>query len=125
MWRAALLLVGSLFICVIVVWWSRTETQGSDHPARDLGGLDFPAAMAESSDRKATGRPAGERPVPPLTSSPNSNVTVLAGPARPLHDPIVIPACSLVPAEEQDVSSQVDGVFHEVLVELGNQVVPG
>lgn len=40
-------------------------------------------------------------------------------------DPLEIAPCNLTPIVEQDVSSQVDGIFDEVLVDVGRQVRKG
>jgi WD40 repeat protein/biotin carboxyl carrier protein len=39
-----------------------------------------------------------------------------------MHDPIMVGPCSVRAVKEQDVSSQVDGVFREVIVDLGRHV---
>ncbi len=40
-------------------------------------------------------------------------------------DPLEIAPCNLTPIFEQDVSSQVDGIFDEILVDVGRQVRKG
>ena len=42
-----------------------------------------------------------------------------------LYDPVVLGPCSVTPVAEQDVSSQIDGALEAVVVDLGQQVVPG
>lgn len=41
------------------------------------------------------------------------------------HDPVVLGPCTLAPIAEQDVSSQIDGVFDVVQAELGQSVRTG
>ncbi|MCI0464018.1 MAG: efflux RND transporter periplasmic adaptor subunit, partial [Gemmataceae bacterium] len=43
----------------------------------------------------------------------------------PLYDPLVIGPCNFVAAQEQEVSSQVEGTLREVLADLGQQVRAG
>lgn len=72
---------------------------------------------------------------PKLTVSspePTAAVSVAAlkgvGPSLGRHrfyDPVVVTACNLAPILEQDVSSQVDGVFQEIRTDLGHKVNPG
>lgn len=45
--------------------------------------------------------------------------------AAPLHDPVVVSPCALLPCQEQEVSSQVDGVLQDVAAELGQEVAAG
>jgi WD40 repeat protein len=45
--------------------------------------------------------------------------------ASAFYDPLVIGPCNVVPAQEQEVSSQVEGVVREILADLGHQVRPG
>jgi WD40 repeat protein/biotin carboxyl carrier protein len=42
-----------------------------------------------------------------------------------LYDPVVVTPCNLVPLQEQNISSQVDGIIEDVLVDLGQQVEQG
>jgi WD40 repeat protein len=45
--------------------------------------------------------------------------------SQAFFDPLEIGPCNLTPHSEQDVSSQVDGIFDDVLVDVGHQVRKG
>jgi WD40 repeat protein len=107
MWRVVALVVGALFICGMALWWARAGASP-----------DEPAPVAAASP---------ERDVPPrrAAASPSVAVAEATGTAEALRDPVVVHSCGLVPVQEQDVSSQVDGVFQDLLVDLGAQVGRG
>jgi WD40 repeat protein len=105
----------SLILCAVaaglisvVLWWTRggaDRTEGA--PASDQPGA--------AADRAEVALPlSGEGP--PAWA---------AGPGKALYDPLVLGPCNVTPAQEQEVSSQVEGTLREVHVDLGQQVKPG
>ncbi len=105
--RAALILVSAVLCSGLAFWWSKSggAVRGAAHaPA---------PAHAEVSTL-----------APPRTQSAIKDVAPEAG-APLFFDPVVVSPCTLVPVQEQDVSSQVDGAVHEIQVQLGAEVVPG
>ncbi len=52
------------------------------------------------------------------TASPQDSAKL----GQAFFDPLEIGPCNLAPISEQDVSSQVDGIFDEILVDVGHQV---
>ena len=75
-----------------------------------------------------------------MSASPTANTTEETTPATrdikfakatapksglPVYDPVIVTPCNLVPLQEQNISSQVDGILEEVLVDLGQQVEQG
>jgi WD40 repeat protein/biotin carboxyl carrier protein len=103
MWRVVALTLGALLICGVALWWARAGVSSAE-----------PAADAPSAPEP---RPVARQPA----SSPEEVVA----PGEPLRDAVVISSCSLVPVQEQDVSSQVDGVLQDVVVDLGARVGRG
>src|SRR5262245_23648241 len=107
MWRLSGLLLGALFLCGSAVWWARVEGAGTESAdAVELAPVRLPAVTAPAA--KATPLPAGPPSQGPI-----------------LYDPVVVSSCNLVPLQEQDVSSQIDAEFRDVLVDLGSQVKSG
>jgi WD40 repeat protein/biotin carboxyl carrier protein len=105
MWRVGGVVLGAVVVCGMALWWSRSSAPtaaAADDPA--------PAPVA-------TGGP----PVAGATGGPPAATAE----AFPLRDPVVVAACSLTPVQEQDVSSQLDGVLQEVVCDLGTAVRRG
>jgi WD40 repeat protein/biotin carboxyl carrier protein len=84
----------------------------------------------------AHSRPTGDA-APPNEAAPSkndlSNVKSkdtmrnpgIANASQALFDPLEVAPCNLTPIFEQDVSSQVDGIFDAVHVDVGRQVLKG
>src|SRR5206468_2586573 len=111
MWRFPGVLVGVLILCGAAIWWSRAEGRDS--------ALDITAGRSESVRDGTFDR------LPLVPPGAADATPMAAGTGQVPHDPILITACPLVPVQEQDVASQVDGVVREVLCELGTPVVRG
>jgi WD40 repeat protein/biotin carboxyl carrier protein len=105
--------VGLAIIATVLVslglWWSRVGSNRTD-------GVAIPAEVNVAAT-------AGPSPAPlrvPVTGRFDS-----IDPARPLYDPISVGPCNLVPLEEQEVASQVDGTIKDLRIELGQKVAAG
>jgi WD40 repeat protein/biotin carboxyl carrier protein len=61
----------------------------------------------------------------PFLATPLSSGNAAPAGSVPMYDPVVVSPCHLAPIQEQEVSSQVDGVVQEILVELGQRVRQG
>jgi len=112
MWRSAGLLAAGLGLITLGVWWTKagsSRTQGAPP-------LEASAALPSASSLIAPATDQG---------SISAQAGVTPWPARVLHDPVVIGPCPIAPVAEQDISSQVEGVLHELVVSLGQQVRQG
>jgi WD40 repeat protein/biotin carboxyl carrier protein len=108
MWRVIALVLGAGCLAGTALWWARAGASGA------------------SPDGVRAGGPGSSAPAVPNAAPPDEAPTADAPPPGPvLRDPVVVPSCSLVPVQEQDISSQVDGVFQDVRVELGARVARG
>jgi WD40 repeat protein/biotin carboxyl carrier protein len=108
MWRTVGSLVAVAILIAVVFWWTRAG--GRTDAAGTLEPLTVP----------------GERPpAQPLTAAQGLPPRAAAGMGRALYDPVVVGPCNLVPLQEQDVSSPLDGILDEVAVHLGKQVDAG
>jgi WD40 repeat protein len=107
------LLVAVALTGAVVLWWlnAGAGTENEDGPD--------PFANAPS-------RPADETTLTVLTPKLDpARRAERPGPAQAFYDAVEVSPCTLAPRGEQDVSSQVDGVFQEVVVELGQRVRRG
>ncbi len=90
----------------LAVWWfSATALSQPTGPAADLSAptaVNHSALFVDERNPSASGRPS-----------------------QAFFDPLEIGPCNLTPILEQDVSSQVDGIFDEVIVDVGRQVQKG
>ena len=111
MWRVSAVLLAAGLVCGMAVWWSRPAAPTlltSPWPGRKAWGITsrdravVPGSVVETHGRRHSRHERGI-----------------------LQDSIVVASCSLGPVGQQDVSSQVDGVFRAVLVDLGQQVTRG
>jgi WD40 repeat protein/biotin carboxyl carrier protein len=104
MWRIIALVLGAVCLAGTALWWAR----------------------AGDSAKPSAASPGGQAAALPVAAPPDeAPAPDAAAPGPVLRDPVVVPSCSLVPVQEQDVSSQVDGVFQEVRVDLGARVARG
>jgi WD40 repeat protein/biotin carboxyl carrier protein len=93
------------------LWWMNSGAVHSDQTGKS-------AALPEPADLKSD----------TSAQAPQESVAGKFAPAQnnqAFYDPLVIAPCNLVPISEQDVSSQVDGIFEEVSADLGKQVRKG
>lgn len=107
----SLIAAGLALSALLFAWLNR----GSGPPA-----LQARLAPGPTIDRGAERNPAAE----PLPSASIESLPSRRG-GRALYDPIVLAPCNLVPVLEQEISSQADGVFQDVLVDLGRTVSEG
>jgi multidrug efflux pump subunit AcrA (membrane-fusion protein) len=111
MWRFSVLLLGTLLLGTVIFWWMKGGASGADAERPNVP----PAAVfTAKSSEPSPPRPASVAPSPELPS-----------PGRALPDAVVVAPCNLLPIREQEISSQVDGMLHEIPVRLGDQVRAG
>lgn len=94
----------SLISGVLVYWWS---------------------ANSGSATLLADGRADGTEKVGNPAPESATTATFGASQASPLYDPVVVGPCNLLPLQEQEISSQLDGLLSELRVDLGHQVAAG
>jgi len=111
MWRSVGLLAAGLGLVSLGVWWTRSGggSSVSAQPLEAAAGLPTSSAAQAASGQAFVATPPAVKPWP----------------ARVLQDSVVIGPCPIAPVSEQDVSSQVEGVLHELTVKLGQQVREG
>jgi WD40 repeat protein len=102
--RIVIIIAASLLFSTIALWWTHSGARSS--PVR--------AAAAQQ-----------QVPPPRQDIAEESQPLALPQGKKAFYDPLIITPCNLVPISEQDVSSQVDGVFDAIDVELGQQVEKG
>jgi WD40 repeat protein/biotin carboxyl carrier protein len=97
-----------------------------------LAGLATLWALSGAAQSQPKGRSAESSENSPADDGPSvikqRDVVSNHGPAKAgpaFFDPLEIAPCNLTPIFEQDVSSQVDGIFDEILVDVGRQVRKG
>ena len=94
----------------LAAWWSlrgAAQSQPKGH-------------LAESSENPhANGGPSAVKQQDVVSNHS------IARAEQAFFDPLEIAPCNVVPIFEQDVSSQVDGIFDEILVDVGRQVRKG
>jgi multidrug efflux pump subunit AcrA (membrane-fusion protein) len=103
-------LIGAVLLMSVALWWhARATDQGEGPP---------PESRAPVSPQSAgLGNMAtGLKPLPALAAS--GVTTVVA-------DPILVTPCTLIPIQEQEIASQLDGVIQAMRVELGQKVSAG
>jgi WD40 repeat protein len=109
--RFLVIFVSGLILAGIALWWMNS---GSLHSVQTESKKVSGTFSGELADFHAPD--GGPEKVPD---------TIFEAPAQKnqaFYDPLVIAPCNLVPISEQDVSSQVDGIFDEVSADLGKQV---
>jgi WD40 repeat protein/biotin carboxyl carrier protein len=111
MWRVVYSVVFLAALIGLTCWWAR------GHASRVEGEGVMERLPSTVSQR--VGKPS----VPGHRVSSQPRLDLAGGTA--LYDPVVVGPCHLVAAEEQDVSSQTDGVLEEVLADLGQPVRGG
>jgi WD40 repeat protein len=97
----------------LILWW--------------MGALHFLTATvptADAAEEPLLTNSADRVPVPPRARTSPAPDGATAG-ATWLPDPVRVAGCNLSPVREQDISSQVDGVFQRITVRLGSPVVRG
>jgi WD40 repeat protein/biotin carboxyl carrier protein len=102
--RLMIFVVAGVIVSGLAVWWMNSGT------------------VRSNSDSKFVEK---QFPAEPETSAKEMILANLSGSDRAFYDPLVIAPCNLVPVSEQDVSSQVDGVFDAIHVALGQHVDRG
>ena len=93
-----------------------------------LAGLAAWWSLSGAVHSHSTGRPSGPNAASAPEKGTDSNIPGDADSAKggqAFFDPLVIAPCNLAPISEQDVSSQVDGIFDDIVVDLGQQVRKG
>jgi WD40 repeat protein len=93
----------------LAAWWSFSGAADSLAKGRHAESKERTSAPDRSSvqEQNAAGNPGAART------------------AQAFFDPLDIAPCNLTPIFEQDVSSQVDGIFDDILVDVGHQVRKG
>lgn len=74
---------------------------------------------------EVTGKGKVTKPLDVAEIAPDVRRPTATSSARPLYEPLRIPAATLVPREEQEVSARVDGLIRSIDVELGQKVRRG
>ena len=109
--RVISILAVAVIVTGVAVWW-RQDTLADPETRTPL---------------QVTGT-ADVKPEPSLLTHPVGGIR-LDRPGsldvKPLFDAIQVSPCNVTPILEQEVSSQIDGVFQEIVVELGHKVKAG
>ena len=108
--RRFLLVLSVAALAGLAAWWSFSRAADSHAPTQPVESKSQPSAKDMASA------------IPNRTAS---SMAAAAKPSQAFFDPLEIAPCALTPISEQDVSSQVDGIFNEVLVDVGHQVRKG
>lgn len=111
MWRSLGLAAVVIGLVSGVIWWTRAGAERSE----GANSFDGVTAQVDRPPEKARLLSGNTPPAP--NGTPNSG--------RALYDPLVIGPCNVVPSQEQEVSSQVEGTLQEVRANLGRQVARG
>lgn len=114
MQRALLLAAGGRVFWGLLFWWNHSGNSQANQPAL------FPGPSSGTENDKAS-----SSFTPSVATSSTAAMPRYSGNDQVLYDPIVVAPCHLAPVQEQEVSSQVDGVFAEILAGLGQQVSKG
>jgi WD40 repeat protein len=120
-WRLTAVVAGGVLVSGVILWWTRagSSASGSTPPDGTAENIEHPTSNIERPTKPDGATSAIDR------STLDVGRSMLDVPPAALHDPVVVPSCSLVPVQEQDVSSQIDGVLQDVVADLGQSVVPG
>ena len=115
MWRVSAVLLAAGLVCGMAVWWSRAGSPDTPyHPVAGAEGVTGESHREiEPSSPAVWSRPTGRRASPDTAQASSRTPSTCR------------PPCGLGPVGQQDVSSQVDGVIREVLVDLGQRVTRG
>ncbi len=97
-----------LMVGAACFWWLNS---GSRHSNAAAGAATDVAAQEKNNPLRPASVNISQFPLP------------ISGPVA--HDPVVVTPCNIVPAQEQNISSQVDSILDEMLVDLGRQVSKG
>ncbi|MBI2803685.1 MAG: efflux RND transporter periplasmic adaptor subunit [Planctomycetes bacterium] len=97
-------------LAVLAAWWSFSGAADSQAKGPIAGSNEYPAVKVGASFVRDRDVASNHR---------------AAKVSKSLFDPLEIAPCNLTPIVEQDVSSQVDGIFDEVFVDVGKQVRKG
>src|SRR5579864_6705739 len=108
MWRTVGSLAAVAALIAVAFWWTRAGSR------TDGAGMLEPLTV-----------PVERLPAQALTPAPGLPPLTAAGTGRALYDPVMVGPCNLVPGQEQDVSSALDGILEEVVADLGKQVEAG
>src|SRR5262249_1537920 len=111
MWRSLGVAAVVIGLVSAAVWWTRAGAERTE----GASSLDGTAAHLDRPPEKAKLLPGSVPSVPGGAAQAR----------RVLYDPLVIGPCNIVPSQEQEVSSQVEGTLQEVGVDLGRQVARG
>jgi WD40 repeat protein/biotin carboxyl carrier protein len=109
--RILVVCLSGVVLAGIALWWMSSGAVRSDQAKK------YSATNASADPRSASPSQLAQGLLAEtLAPHPKSQA---------FYDPLVIAPCNLIPISEQDVSSQVDGIFEEIAADLGKQVRKG
>jgi WD40 repeat protein/biotin carboxyl carrier protein len=108
--RSLIVAVSVAVLISLAFWWTHSgaeRTEGADSLAQFTAQLARPHGAARPLSSGGVRTPGATRS------------------GQALYDPLVIGPCNIIPFQEQEVSSQVEGTLQQVQADLGQQVRPG